>query len=234
MAWRRKYDGPPPAIAPDNALQRTIEEDPRYEPYACGVPTPSLSPTCASACGRCGRRQSSPRCGRGARYRTYMLVMCMCHGAECMHMHMLMLDEPCMCHAPCAHHAENYARTQVMVVTHGNTLRALVMKIDGVTEEDVYYTDVPTATPLLYSFDEQLNHLKRHGEWGDRPTAPRHGRYCVRRRHTERRPNGARTRVECTAGRAGRCHTSSRRRWPPAAHTQQCLARRQCVHGKEH
>ena len=96
-----------------------------------------------------------------------------------MHLHMLMPDEPCMCHAPCAHHAENCARTQVMVVTHGNTLRALVMKIDGVTEEDVYYTDVPTATPLLYSFDEQLNHLKRHGEWGDRPAAPRHGRYLV-------------------------------------------------------
>ena len=64
-------------------------------------------------------------------------------------------------------------------MTHGNTLRALVMKIDGVTEEDVFYTDVPTATPLLYEFDEQLNHLKRHGEWGDRPTAPRHGRYLV-------------------------------------------------------
>jgi 2,3-bisphosphoglycerate-dependent phosphoglycerate mutase len=47
MAWRRKYDGPPPAIAPDNALQRTIEEDPRYEPYACGVPdTESLADVC--------------------------------------------------------------------------------------------------------------------------------------------------------------------------------------------
>ena len=33
-----------------------------------------------------------------------------------------------------------HACTQVMVVTHGNTLRALVMKIDGVTEEDVFYT----------------------------------------------------------------------------------------------
>ena len=47
MAWRRKYDGPPPAIAPDNALQRTIEEDPRYEPYAGGIPdTESLADVC--------------------------------------------------------------------------------------------------------------------------------------------------------------------------------------------
>ena len=47
MAWRRKYDGPPPAIAPDNALQRTIEEDPRYEPYAGGIPdTESLTDVC--------------------------------------------------------------------------------------------------------------------------------------------------------------------------------------------
>ena len=77
--------------------------------------------------------------------------------------------------------ARNYAWTMQVVDTEwaDPTMDLVVMKIDGVTEEDVYYTDVPTATPLLYSFDEQLNHLKRHGEWGDRPTAPRHGRYLA-------------------------------------------------------
>lgn len=47
MAWRRNYDAPPPTIAPDNALQRTIEEDPRYEPYPGGIPaTESLADVC--------------------------------------------------------------------------------------------------------------------------------------------------------------------------------------------
>jgi len=67
----------------------------------------------------------------------------------------------------------------VMVVAHGNTLRALVKRLDGVSEDDVFYLDLPTATPLLYEFDDNLGHLARHGLWGDRPTAPRHGRYLV-------------------------------------------------------
>ena len=134
MAWRRKYDEPPPAIAPDNALQLAIEEDARYDPYPGGIPT---TESLADVCKRVGP----------------------------------LWEETIL--------PSLRAGKTVMVVTHGNTLRALVMKIDGVTEEDVYFTDLPTATPLLYDFDEQLNHLKRHGEWGDRPTAPRHGRYLV-------------------------------------------------------
>ncbi|EOD04381.1 phosphoglycerate mutase [Emiliania huxleyi CCMP1516] len=41
----------------------------------------------------------------------------------------------------------------VLVVTHGNTLRALVAYLDGLAPEDVYHVDLPTATPLLYEFD---------------------------------------------------------------------------------
>lgn len=67
----------------------------------------------------------------------------------------------------------------VMVVTHGNTLRALVKKIDSIAEEDVFFLDLPTATPLLYEFDEQLEPIRTHGLWSDRPGAVRHGRYLV-------------------------------------------------------
>ena len=100
MAWRRKYDGPPPAIAPDNALQRTIEEDPRYEPYAGGIPdTESLADVCKRVWPLWEETiQPSLRAGR--------TVLHLPWRTECMHLHMLMHDVPCMCHAPCAHHTE--------------------------------------------------------------------------------------------------------------------------------
>jgi len=65
----------------------------------------------------------------------------------------------------------------VLVVTHGNTLRALVAHIDGITPDDVFYVDLPTATPLLYEFDAELRHVRQQGLWGER--AARHGRYLV-------------------------------------------------------
>ena len=37
----------------------------------------------------------------------------------------------------------------VLVVSHGNTLRALVKLLDGVEEEGTFHLDLPTATPLL-------------------------------------------------------------------------------------
>ena len=69
----------------------------------------------------------------------------------------------------------------VLVVSHGNTLRALVKKIDGVSDEDVFHLDVPTGAPLLYEFDSQLQHLRPHGVWSDKasPLCVRHGRYLV-------------------------------------------------------
>uniref|UniRef100_A0A7S3BHJ4 Phosphoglycerate mutase n=1 Tax=Haptolina ericina TaxID=156174 RepID=A0A7S3BHJ4_9EUKA len=66
-----------------------------------------------------------------------------------------------------------------MVVSHGNTLRALVKEIDGVSDEDVFHLDLPTATPLIYEFDSTLNHIRPHGFWGDQPSAVRHGRYLL-------------------------------------------------------
>lgn len=77
----------------------------------------------------------------------------------------------------------------VLVVTHGNTLRALVAYLDGLAPEDVYHVDLPTATPLLYEFDADgagaeapvagLRHAREHGVWGEREGAARHGRFLV-------------------------------------------------------
>ncbi|TMB58430.1 MAG: 2,3-bisphosphoglycerate-dependent phosphoglycerate mutase, partial [Deltaproteobacteria bacterium] len=46
------------------------------------------------------------------------------------------------------------AGKNVLVVAHGNSLRALVMHLDGLTREQVLELEIPTGVPLLY---EQAN-----------------------------------------------------------------------------
>jgi 2,3-bisphosphoglycerate-dependent phosphoglycerate mutase len=42
------------------------------------------------------------------------------------------------------------AGKNVLVVAHGNSLRALVMHLDGLTHEQVLELEIPTGAPLLY------------------------------------------------------------------------------------
>jgi 2,3-bisphosphoglycerate-dependent phosphoglycerate mutase len=42
------------------------------------------------------------------------------------------------------------AGKNVLVVAHGNSLRALVMHLDGLTQEQVLELEIPTGEPLLY------------------------------------------------------------------------------------
>jgi 2,3-bisphosphoglycerate-dependent phosphoglycerate mutase len=41
----------------------------------------------------------------------------------------------------------------VLVVAHGNTLRALVMHLEGLTIPEVERLEIATATPLIYRPD---------------------------------------------------------------------------------
>ena len=43
-----------------------------------------------------------------------------------------------------------------LVVAHGNSLRALVMHLDGVSEEAISDLNIPTGMPRLYEFDSNL------------------------------------------------------------------------------
>lgn len=45
------------------------------------------------------------------------------------------------------------AGKNVLVVAHGNSLRALVMHLDGLTREQVLALEIPTGVPLLYEID---------------------------------------------------------------------------------
>ena len=43
----------------------------------------------------------------------------------------------------------------LLVVAHGNSLRALVMHLDRLSREEVLELNVPTGAPLLYELDDQ-------------------------------------------------------------------------------
>jgi 2,3-bisphosphoglycerate-dependent phosphoglycerate mutase len=45
----------------------------------------------------------------------------------------------------------------VLVVAHGNSLRALVMHLDGISEDAISELNIPTGMPRLYEFDSDLN-----------------------------------------------------------------------------
>jgi 2,3-bisphosphoglycerate-dependent phosphoglycerate mutase len=44
----------------------------------------------------------------------------------------------------------------VLVVAHGNSLRALVKMLDGISEQEIVELNIPTGVPLLYEFDAAL------------------------------------------------------------------------------
>jgi 2,3-bisphosphoglycerate-dependent phosphoglycerate mutase len=44
----------------------------------------------------------------------------------------------------------------ILVVAHGNSLRSLLMYLEGVSEEEIVHIDLPTGVPRLYTFDDRL------------------------------------------------------------------------------
>jgi len=74
---------------------------------------------------------------------------------------------------------------QVLVVAHGNSLRALVKMLDGVSEQAIVELNIPTGVPLLYEFDDALK--PRPSRYLGDPEAIRAAAEAVRRQ-TEKRP----------------------------------------------
>ncbi|MFS8609800.1 MAG: 2,3-bisphosphoglycerate-dependent phosphoglycerate mutase, partial [Gammaproteobacteria bacterium] len=44
----------------------------------------------------------------------------------------------------------------VLVVAHGNSLRALVKHLEGISDQDIVGLNIPTGVPRLYELDENL------------------------------------------------------------------------------
>jgi 2,3-bisphosphoglycerate-dependent phosphoglycerate mutase len=55
----------------------------------------------------------------------------------------------------------------VMVAAHGNSLRALVAHLDGLSKEEVVELNIPTGIPLRYDLDDDLQPTTKGGEYLD-------------------------------------------------------------------
>jgi 2,3-bisphosphoglycerate-dependent phosphoglycerate mutase len=55
----------------------------------------------------------------------------------------------------------------VLITAHGNSLRALVKHLDGMSEQAVVSLNIPTGIPLLYRLDEHLRPTQEGGQYLD-------------------------------------------------------------------
>jgi 2,3-bisphosphoglycerate-dependent phosphoglycerate mutase len=54
------------------------------------------------------------------------------------------------------------SRQRVLVVAHGNSMRALVKYLDGISDEEIPGLNIPTGVPLVYELDEDLKPIKHY------------------------------------------------------------------------
>ncbi len=55
----------------------------------------------------------------------------------------------------------------VVVVAHGNSLRALVKHLDGISDDEIAELNIPTGIPLVYELDDDLRPTVRGGAYLD-------------------------------------------------------------------
>ena len=113
LTWRRSYDTPPPALAPEDP--RSEARDPRYAGIA--VPrTECLKDTVARVVPY-WEQAIAPQVSAGKR---------------------------------------------VLVAAHGNSLRALVKYLDGISEAKIVDLNIPTGQPLVYELDDSLKPITHY------------------------------------------------------------------------
>lgn len=54
----------------------------------------------------------------------------------------------------------------IIIAAHGNSLRALVKYLDGISDDEIINLNIPTGVPLIYELDDDMNVL-RHYYLGD-------------------------------------------------------------------
>jgi 2,3-bisphosphoglycerate-dependent phosphoglycerate mutase len=55
----------------------------------------------------------------------------------------------------------------VIVVAHGNSLRALVKHLDGISDADIAGLNIPTGIPLYYELDDNFEPVQKGGRYLD-------------------------------------------------------------------
>ncbi|NNG24132.1 2,3-diphosphoglycerate-dependent phosphoglycerate mutase [Telluria aromaticivorans] len=116
LVWRRSYDTPPPALAPDD--ERTSFKDPRYANLEMSqIPlTECLKDTVARV--------------------------------------MPAWDEEI---APAIRAGKN-----ILISAHGNSLRAIIKMLDGISDTDIVGLNIPNGQPLVYELDADLKPIKSY------------------------------------------------------------------------
>lgn len=61
---------------------------------------------------------------------------------------------------------------KILIAAHGNTLRALVKHLDGISEDEITGLNIPTGVPLVYELDENLKPIPHEDA-----ISPLQGRY---------------------------------------------------------
>ncbi|MHA1522449.1 MAG: 2,3-diphosphoglycerate-dependent phosphoglycerate mutase [Promethearchaeota archaeon] len=51
---------------------------------------------------------------------------------------------------------------KILIVAHGNSLRAIVKYLDNISEEKIPHLNIPTGYPLVYELDENLKPIKHY------------------------------------------------------------------------
>nr|HPQ81357.1 2,3-bisphosphoglycerate-dependent phosphoglycerate mutase [bacterium] len=51
---------------------------------------------------------------------------------------------------------------RVIIAAHGNSLRALVKYLDGISDEEIVGLNIPTGVPLVYELDSNLKPTKHY------------------------------------------------------------------------
>ena len=64
------------------------------------------------------------------------------------------------------------ASKRVVVAAHGNSIRALIKHLDGISDSDIVSLNIPNGIPLVYEFDAEMKPL-RHYYLGDAEAAAR-------------------------------------------------------------
>ena len=58
----------------------------------------------------------------------------------------------------------------MLIAAHGNSIRALIKYLDGISDQDIVGLNIPNGIPLVYELDAQLKPI-RHYYLGDAEAA---------------------------------------------------------------
>ena len=59
-------------------------------------------------------------------------------------------------------HQQCFLVKRVLVVAHGNSLRALAKHIIGISDAEIMDFEIPTGQPLVLKLDDKLNYVEHY------------------------------------------------------------------------